>query len=121
MKFKVHRILKFSIECEKRWKTSCLIFCANIVPVLVEARIWEARMHIQDRHEVEFIRKADNVPEQAAVGCIRRQRTILVCADKRIREVSEELIIVVEFTLSIRMHVAGKHCGAFVDSPAQHG
>ena len=77
-------------------------------------------MQVKDGNKVEFVRQSDHAPEQTAVWRVRREWAVLVAADERIREIAEELVVVVKFAISARVNVAGKNSRAFVDSPAHH-
>lgn len=120
VKGKVDGVLKLSVEGQEDWESPGLVFGADEVPVFIQPREGKARVHVEDRHKVKLMGQADHIPEQAAIGRIGRERAVLVGPDKRIGEVSEELVVVIEFAASTRVNVAGKYSRSLIDSPTEH-
>jgi len=95
MEFEGEGVLEFEIEAGEGGKASSFIARADIIPILVKFGIREAGMGIQDGHELEFVGKANDAPEDNAVGSITRKRAVLIGSNKRIRIVAEELVVVI--------------------------
>ena len=99
-KGEVDGVLEFGVEGQEGWEASGLVLGANEVPVFIQPREGEAGVNVEDRHKVELVGQADDVPEQATIGRIGRERAVLVGTDEGIREISEELVVVVELAAS---------------------
>jgi len=63
-------------------------------------------VHIQHRDKVQLTREANDSPDQAPIGSVRRHRAVLVGANQRIRDGAEELVVVVEITPRTRVDIA---------------
>ncbi len=76
-------------------------------------------MHIQHRNEVQLVRQPHDSPNQAPVGRVGGHDAVLVGANERIREVSEELVVIVQVASGVRINVAGEQGGALTRPPTQ--
>ena len=108
VKREVDGVLKFGVESQEDWESPGLVFGTDKVPVFIQPRVGKARVHVEDRHKVELMGQADDVPEQATIGRIGRERAVLIWPDEGVGEVPEELVVVVELAASTRVNVAGK-------------
>jgi len=81
----------------------------------------KAGVDIEDGDEVELVGQGEDAPEEAAVGRIEGERAVLVLADQRSGEVSEELVVVVEVATGARPDVAAGDRGTLAELPANHG
>ena len=120
VKREVDGVLKFGVESQEDWESPSLVFRTDKVPVFIHPRVGKARVHVEDRHKVELVGQADDVPEQTAVRRIGRERAVLIWPDEGVGKVSEELVVVVELAASTRVNVAGKDRRSLVDSPTEH-
>ena len=120
-KREVDRVLNLGVEREEGGKPPCPVLTSDEVPVLIETRIGKAGVHVEDGDEVELVRQADDVPEEAAVRRVGGERPVLVGTDQRIREVSEELVVVVQVAVGAGVNVAGVDRRSLVEVPAEHG
>jgi len=118
--FEVKRVLDFRIEADVGWETAGLVALADIVPVLIKPRVRESRVHIEDGNKLQFPRKAENTPEKYPVGRVARKRAELIGANKRIRVIAKELVVVVQLPASLRINIAGDDAGGFSGVPTEH-
>ena len=99
VEFEVEGILDLGVDADEGGESTGFVACANVVPIDANVRIREAGVNINDGYELEALGELDNAPEEDAVGGVVRQRSVLIGADERIRNVAKELIVVVEFTV----------------------
>src|SRR4029434_2498572 len=81
---------------------------------------WKSRVHIQHGNEVQLVRQTDDSPDQAPVGRVGGHDAVLVGANEGIRDVTEELVVIVQVASSARVDVAGVEGRAFTRPPTQH-
>ena len=90
-KREVNGVLDLRVQSQQCRQTSCVILCANKIPVLIEPRERKTRVHVQYWNKIKLVRQPDHGPEKPTVRRIRRKRAILIRPDERIRKVAEEL------------------------------
>ncbi len=118
--FEVEGILDFGVETDECRESPGLVALADVVPIDADVGVREAGVNVDDGHELKTLRELDDAPEKDSVGSVVGEGAVLIGADERTGEVSEKLVVVVEFAPGSRAHVAGDHGGVFEGLPAEH-
>src|SRR5262245_47453979 len=120
-KFKTKRILQLQVEaCECR-EAPRLVAATDVVPVCVPLRIRKASVGIENRNELELVRKLKDAPEEDAVRSVAGERSVLIGSDQGVRKIPEELIVVVEFAPRAGTYVTGHEVAVLGRVPPNHG
>jgi len=107
VELEVERILDFHIQADEGPETPCLVLLSNVVPVLVYLGERKSRVHIQHRNEVQLVRQPHDAPDQASVRSVGGHDGVLVGANKRIGDVAEELVVIIQVSSGARVDIAG--------------
>jgi hypothetical protein len=119
--FEIEGILELDIETHERGEAAGFVSLPDVVPIGVQLGMRESGVSVEDGHKLELVGQANNTPEQDTIGSVAGKRAVLVGADEGIRKVSEELVVVVEFTRSARTDVAADDGYTLGRSPTKHG